>query len=40
MTATSVILSGGMPEINQFFGVEFKGLDRGFRIISKAEAAP
>src|SRR5437763_11315595 len=40
MTATSAILGGGMPGINQFFGVGARGLDGGFGITPEAEAAP
>ena len=40
MIATSAILSSGMLGINQFFGIGARGLNRGFRIISEAEAAP
>jgi hypothetical protein len=29
-----------MPRINQFFGIKARGLNRGFGIISKAEATP
>ena len=37
MIATLIILSDRMLGINQFFDVGFKGLNREFRIISKAE---
>ena len=38
MTATSAILSGKMPRINQFFDIETKKLDKGFGITPKAKA--
>jgi hypothetical protein len=40
ITATSAILSSGIPRINQFFGVGARGLNRGFGITPEAEAAP
>jgi hypothetical protein len=40
MIATSVVLSGGISGINQFFGVGPGGFGRGFRTVPEAEVTP
>ena len=37
VTATSAVLGGGMPGINQFFGIGLKGFDRGAEIAPEVE---